>query len=292
MSAGNWSEIDYSKLPSVASSRYMTAFHRNDATRYEAYKDALVKGETKINAGAVYPYDITKAVHNSSNPTVLSVAEAQWNALPNYMEGVERRVLPVIDVSSSMNDRVGGNPNLTCMDVAVSLGLYLAERNNSVFKDHYITFHESPSLMKATGTLAQKLRTIYSSPWGGNTNLMRVFSLILNAAIKNSLSEDDMPTDVIICSDMEFDRCDRSGYATTFTQIKKAYNDAGYKMPTLIFWRLNVLSDKNFPVKDTTFGAKLISGFSPSMIKTVLTGTSVSSYDSMLEVVDVPRYTI
>lgn len=293
MSAGNWSEIDFSKLPSVASSRYMTAFHRNDAARYEAYKNALVKGETKINAGAVYPYDITKAIKHTGSSTLLAVAEQQWKALPNYMEGSDRRVLPVIDVSSSMHTCVGGNANLSCMDVAVSLGLYLSERNASVFKDQFITFHERPQMLKAEGSLRNRLDIVYPAPWGGSTNLDAVFDLILNAGVKHKLPQSDMPTDVIICSDMEFNSCHRGGTnKTAFDRIKQKYKNAGYEMPVLTFWRIDVKVDKNNPVQMHETGTKLVSGFSPSLLKTILTGNSTTPYETMLEVVDVPRYTI
>jgi len=293
MSAGNWSEIDYSKLPSVASSRYMTAFHRNDASRYEAYKNALVKGETKINAGAVYPYDITKAIRHVSNTTTIAVAEAQWKALPNLLEGTDRRVLPVIDVSSSMDCSVGGNPKLTCMDVAVSLGLYLSERNTSVFKDQFITFDTRPRMLQATGSLRNRLDIVYRAPWGGSTDLDAVFDLVLNAAVHHNLKQEDLPTDLIICSDMEFNSCDRSGSKkTVFDRIKAKYRNAGYEMPTLTFWRLNVVQDKNNPVQMHETGTKLVSGFSPSLLKTVLGGVSTTPFDTMMEVVDVPRYTI
>lgn len=290
MSAGKWNAIEYSKLPSLASSRYMTAFHKQDAARYEAYKNALVKGETKINAAAIYPYTICTQVRRG-NSTTQAVGEAQWKALPNYMEGNETRVLPIIDVSSSMDCPVHGG-SATCMDVAVSLGLYVSERNNTFFKDHYITFHDRPTLEMVTGGLRDRLNKIYSSKWGGSTNLDRVFDLVLSAAVKYDLSEDDIPTSLIIFSDMEFNSAFGAGpNDTAFDRIRAKYTAAGYTMPTITFWRLNVKGD-NSPVKHDERNVKLVSGFSPSLLKSVLSGTSVNPYDTMLETVNVPRYTL
>lgn len=292
MSSGRFNEIDYSKLPSVASARYMTAFHKNDSERYQQYKDALVRGDkgVKINAGAVYPYDIVKSIKYGNRLNV-PVAEAQWAALPNYMENVDRRVVPVIDVSGSMSCSAGGS-SVTCMDVAVSLGLYLAERNKSIFNEQFITFHSRPTMMSVKGlSLSEKLNKIYTAPWGMNTNLIAVFDLILNAATKANLPQSDMPTDIIIFSDMEFDNCAENARASAFEVINSKYAAAGYVAPTLTFWRLNVITKANQPAKKHSH-AKLVSGFSPSLVKTILGGTSVTAYDTMLEVVDVERYTI
>jgi hypothetical protein len=293
MSAGKWNEIDFSKLPSVASSRYMTAFHRNDSDRYEAYKNALVKGEAKINAGAVYPYDITKNIKRerfNSGSTTVQVAEQQWKALPDYMEGNTLKVLPVIDVSSSMDCPAGGSKSVTCMDVAVGLGMYIAERNGSFFKDQFITFHEKPEMYKMEGRLSDRMRAVYSAKWGGNTDLKATFDLILNAAVKHRLSADDMPTDIIILSDMQFDRADRKGNKTLFEVIRKQYEKAGYQMPRLVFWDLRAVG--NYTVQQHETGTSLVSGFSPSLLKSILGGVNQTPYDTMLDTVNVERYTL
>lgn len=298
MSAGRWNEIDYNKLPSVASSRYMTAFHRQDESRYVAYKNALVKGEkgVKINAGAIFPYDITQKVRHATSDTVRDVSQAQWQALPDYMSGNERKVLPIIDVSSSMDCQVSGsNTRLTCMDVAVSLGLYVSERNKSFFKDHYITFDDTPKLMKVSGPLHTRLNQIYKSPWGGSTNLVKVFDLILNAAVQHKLTQDDLPETVIIFSDMEFNVAfGRQGnYVTVFEAIDQKFKARGYTRPQMVFWRLNTLTGKgNSPVKKGESGTQLVSGFSPSLLKSVLSETAVNPEETMLVAVDVPRYTL
>jgi hypothetical protein len=137
MCAKDWENIDYSKLPSLASSRYQKSFNKNDNERYNEYKKSLQDGTAKVNAGAVYPYDIVKSINMGGDKIV---SEKQWESLPNWMEGSVERILPVVDVSGSMCVEVGGNPNLSCMDVALSLGMYISERNEGSFKDAFITF--------------------------------------------------------------------------------------------------------------------------------------------------------
>ena len=137
MCANDWESIDYSKLPSLASSRYQKSFVKNDSERYDEYKKGLVDGTAKVNAGAIYPYDIIKSIHLGGDEVV---SQKQWESLPNWMENSDERVLPVVDVSGSMICPAGGNENLSCMDVAISLGMYISERNEGDFKDAFITF--------------------------------------------------------------------------------------------------------------------------------------------------------
>jgi hypothetical protein len=291
MSAKHWSEIDYSKLPSLASARYMTAFHRNDPARYQAYKDALTKGEVKINAAAVYPYDVIKAARYSSEN--VDVSEAQWKALPDYIGNNDANILPVIDVSGSMDCPAGGSKNLTCMDVAVSLGMYVAERSKGIFKDQFITFHEKPQMVKMNGSFTQRLNQVYRAPWGGSTNLEATFRLIADAAVKHGLKQEDLPTQLLIFSDMQFNRIGgyRGNNQTAFQFAEKYFNERGYKLPQVVFWNLNAGND-NFPVQKDQTGALLVSGFSPSLMKSVLRGTEYNPRQLMLESVDKERYTI
>jgi hypothetical protein len=163
MCAGDWESIDYSKLPSLASSRYQKTFNRNDKERYNEYKQSLLDGTAKVNAGAVYPYDIIKSMNQGGDDIVNN---KQWESLPNWMEGSVERILPVVDVSGSMGVEVGGNPNLSCMDVAISLGMYISERNEGNFKDAFITFSNNPQLQYLTGSLRDRLQSVKKSGLG------------------------------------------------------------------------------------------------------------------------------
>lgn len=287
MCAKEWNEIEFSKVPSVASARYMTAFHRNCGESYQDYKDSLVKGETTINAGAVYPYDVLKASLNGNE----IVAEAMWNSLPDYLEGSEENILPMIDVSSSMECTAGGSKSLTCMDVAISLGLYVAQRNNTQFKDCYFTFESQPNMLCANlGTLKNKFLSIKHAPWGGSTNIVLAFERLLHVAKHNGLTQKDMPTSVVIFSDMQMDNRNSGDVSkTTFEHIKDLYEASGFVMPKLIFWNLNA-SNTSKPVTKHETGTVMVSGYSPSLLKTVFKGAN--PYEAMLETLMVERYNI
>lgn len=288
MCAKDWEKIEYSKLPSLASSRYQKSFLRNDGVRYEEYKQSLINGDGKVNAGAVYPYDIVKSMYNGGDDIVNN---KQWESLPNWMENSEDRILPVVDVSGSMMVPVGDNPNLTCIDVAMSLGLYISERNEGDFKDAFITFSEQPSLQYLKGTLRERLGQLRRSEWGMSTNLESVFNLILNQAKKNNISEDRMPTKILILSDMQFNQAVGRNDLTSYSLIEKLYEEAGYKKPDIIFWNLNAKGG-NFPVKFNEDNTALVSGFSPSILKSLLGGKDLSPESVMKETINSERYSL
>ncbi len=288
MCAGDWESIDYSKLPSLASSRYQKSFVRNDKNRYDEYKQSLVDGTAKVNAGAVYPYDIIKSMKMGGDEIVNN---KQWESLPNWMEGSEERILPVVDVSGSMSCEVGGNPNLTCMDVAISLGIYISERNEGKFKDAFITFSESPKLQYLTGNLKQRLNQLRNADWDMSTNLESVFNLILTQAKNNNISEDKMPTKILILSDMQFNQATRKDSLGAQSMIESMYEEAGYTKPDIIYWNLNAKGG-NFPVEFDKNGTALVSGFSPSILKSLLGGKSMTPESILMDTVNDERYSV
>ena len=293
MCAKEWYSINYSKLPSLASSRYQKAFMKNDEERYEEYKRDLVDGKTTINAGAVYPYDIIKSIKHGGEK---DVAQAQWESLPNYMEGISERVLPVVDVSGSMTTPAGNNGNVTCMDVSTSLGLYISERNEGVFKNAFITFSSRPQLQLLEGSLADRLHELERADWGMNTDLQATFKLILDQAIKHNVSESEMPTKVLILSDMEFDQATSGNWdrvsewnPTAQEMIKGMYEEAGYKMPGIVYWNIQSRQD-NVPASFDEMGTALVSGFSPSIMKSILSCEELTPYKMMMETIGSARY--
>ncbi len=279
MCANEWENIEFGKLPSVASARYQKAFWKRNEEGYKSYIASLQKGEAKINAGAVYPYDVTKSLQRGNS----DVAIEQWKALPNYMEGSEDRILPVVDVSGSMQASAGGNKNVSCMDVSISLGLYISERNAGAFKDAFITFSAEPQLQILKGNLRDRFAQLQTADWGYNTDLVKVFDLILDQAAKNSVLESEMPTKILVLSDMEFDKATEtvSGWekthiatkwdATAQEMIEQKYAAAGYKVPAIVYWNIQSRGNR-IPVAFDETGTALISGFSPSILKTVAKG--------------------
>ena len=288
MCAGDWESIDYSKLPSLASSRYQKTFNRNDKERYNEYKQSLLDGTAKVNAGAVYPYDIIKSMNQGGDDIVNN---KQWESLPNWMEGSVERILPVVDVSGSMGVEVGGNPNLSCMDVAISLGIYISERNEGNFKDAFITFSNNPQLQYLTGSLRDRLQQLRRADWGMSTDLEAVFNLILNQAKINNVPEDNMPTKILILSDMQFNQATRRDEFSAQSMIEAMYEEMGYTKPDIIYWNLNAKGG-NFPVEFDKNGTALVSGFSPSILKSILGGKDMTPESILMDTVNDERYSV
>lgn len=300
MCANDWDNINFNHVPSVASARYKKAFNRH-TTKFADYVNALVKGDptAKVNAGAVYPYDILKGVGGwgwkaNFGQTELDHITAQWAALPNFVG--DANILPMVDVSGSMSCPAGaagyGSKSVTtCMDVAVSLGLYLAEKNQGKFKDTFLTFSGTPELMTLKGNIVQKCDQMVTSKWGMSTNLHAAFDKILSVAVKGNVPQAEMPEMLLILSDMQFDACAKFDNSA-MEMIERKYAAAGYTVPQIVFWNLN--ASDNVPVKSDKSGAALVSGFSPSIVKAVL-GADMSEftpYGIMMKTIMNDRYTL
>jgi hypothetical protein len=262
--------------------RYTKAFGRNDAQGFEAYKNSLVKGEAKVNAGAVYPYDILKTIQRGDQ----TLASEQWKALPNFLEGSKERVLPVCDVSGSMSTAVSGET--TAMDVCISLGLYISERNVGPFQDAFVTFSSDPQLQYLNGDLKSRYNQLARANWGMSTDLEATFRMILTQATKHNVPANEMPTCILIMSDMEFNSA-IDGRSSAIQMIADKYKQSGYEMPKVVFWNL-CSRHNNFPVQAKDENTSLISGFSPSILKAVLSGDSMSPVNIMLKALNVERY--
>jgi len=285
MCANTWDEINYSHVPSLAAARYQKAFKKHDPAGYEAYKAKLSTGEAKVNASAVYPYDVIKSRRFGGDDKVI---QAQWDALPSYIG--DELVLPIVDVSGSMSCPVGGNANLTCMDVSVSLGLYLADKNTGPFKDMFLTFSDKPKLQLLKGNLLDKLNQLERSDWGMSTNLHGAFEAILSYAVKGGVNASDMPKYVLVMSDMEFNHCARYD-DSAMGMIERKYKEAGYAVPHIVFWNLNARAG-NVPVKFDKPGVALVSGFSPSIMTSILKAEELDPASVMMATLNSPRYSV
>ena len=274
MCNGEWKAIEYHKVPSLAAARYQKAFAKHDPTGYEAYRKALVKGVTKINAGAVYPYDVLKAAQNSNQ---WDIAEAQWNAIDLKFSS---NILPLVDVSGSMCTLIGGSKTLQAIDVAISLGLFLSQRNQGKFKDLCVTFHSKPSFVNLSGSLLERYEQLRRADWGGSTNLQAAMRLVLDTAVKYKVSTEEMPDTLLILSDMQFDTACRN---TGLEMIEAEYTKAGYEMPKVVFWNLNHAG--NFPATSTKNGVALVSGFSPAIVKNLTNLENFTPYSVMRDTV-------
>lgn len=285
MSAKDWEHIEYKNVPSRAAMLYSKAFYKHDVERYAEYIESVKSGKSTINASTLYPYDIvSKYSRGHFRPENDSTLQALWQNLPDYFAGSTENSICVVDTSGSMS----GMP----LNVAISLGLYVAERNKGTFKDSFITFSAQPKLQKIVGNdLFEKISNLSRANWDTNTDFQAIFDLILDAMQKPNVSKEDLPSRIYIISDMEFDSADNytQEKETNFEIIRQKYIDAGFEMPVLFFWNVNS-HQNNVPVTFRQEGVGLISGCSPSIFKYVL-GKSVDNPEQiMLEVLYNDRY--
>ena len=268
MCADDWDNINFSHVPSVAARNYKKAFGRHTPL-FAEYVAKLVSGDktVKVNANAIFPHDVLKGVINRTtlDKTTTDHIVAQWDALPNYVG--DASIMPIVDVSGSMSCPAGKNTNVSCMDVSISLGLYLADKNKGVFKDTFLTFSSKPQLVTLKGNIVDKVAQMSKSDWDMSTNLHAAMDKILSVAVKGSVPASDMPAMLLILSDMQFNQCARYD-DTAMQMIERKFADAGYTVPQIVFWNLN--SSDNVPVKADKSGAALVSGFSPSIMTSLL----------------------
>lgn len=294
MCAKRFNEINLSHVPSVAAARYQKAFAAKHPG-YAEWKAALESGEAKVNASVAFPHDVYRTFQSGADTKVV---DAMWEALPNYIpEGVN--ILPISDVSGSMTCRASGS--LSCMDVSVSLGAYLASKNTGPFAGALITFDDNPTFhwMDPKKSITKNFQAIAGMKWGGSTNFQATFDLILAHAKKVGAKQEDMPAVVLCLSDMQFNAADgsyswstRSRNTTNFEAIAEKYEAAGYKMPTLVFWNLNAGYGNDTPATQEHKNVALVSGFSPAVLKAVLAGGETAPVQIMLDTVMLDRYKV
>lgn len=290
MCAQDWSGIDYEQIPSRAAMIYRKAFPKHDPAGYAKWKGKAFEGKAKVHAATLYPYDIMTKVMNGGHDDTL---ELQWRNLPNYFGGEVHSGLVVCDTSGSMESWTGPAPKdskVRPMDIALSLAMYMGERMNGPFKNHFITFSGTPELQAIRGnSLFEKAQNLSRAHWSMNTDIQAVFGLILRKAVDNRIAQADMPSAIYIVSDLQFDHC---GYdQRNFDLIKAKFVSAGYKMPLLVFWQVRYNSDK-VALKNEK-GVAMVSGFSPAALKSILKleqPTETTPYDLMLATVNSERY--
>ena len=276
--------FDYSKQPSKAMYKYRKAFIRNDGERYSQFLDKVTAGEAKLHASTLMPYEIiTPFFRRNVSDEERKAINTTWISQEDF--GDTENALAVIDGSGSMYGGVDPMP----ATVALSLGIYFAERNKGAFKNHFITFSENPQLVEIKGEdILDKVRYCHGFNEVANTNIQKVFELILDAAKKNSVPQDELPKKLYIISDMEFDYCAEDASLTNFEYAKKLFAEAGYTLPEIVFW--NVASrNRQQPFTKNEQGVALVSGCTPRLFSMVASGT-MNPYAFMLEVVESERY--
>ena len=316
MSENRWDEIEFDKIPSRAGMIYKNAFARHDLERVQknpevqSYSD-FAKDTTKtVNAKALYPYEcVAEAVKvtnaygygyygrpsaNSNSETNRLMVNKYWDNLADYFNGATFNGLAVVDTSGSMTGSQASAP----INVAISLGLYCAEKAKGPFAGYYVSFSSRPQLIRTEGIdFCDKVSRIYRTNLCENTNIEATFDLLLNTALRNKCSQEDLPQNIIVISDMEFDQATGGWYnnrmtrdnATTLLEgIAEKWRQHGYEMPHLIFWNVNA-RQSNIPMIGNG-RISYVSGFSPSIFQTIMSGKT--GYDLMMEKLNEERYSV
>ena len=292
ISAKTYGNIDYSAVPSVANTYYGELFLKYDEERRQAYLNELAFGTVKINAAAVFPHDIYSKVdvYKNDNQTEL---EEMWKSLPDYVSG-DPGVLVVRDGSGSMCSRLNRSFT-TALDVASAICLYFSQRLTGEFKNKFITFSAKPRLVDLSGckTLKQAKQMLEGYNDCSNTDIEKTFDLILDTAVLHSMKQKDLPKTVLIVSDMEFDSatCSRIApmeSANLFETIRRKFADKGYRMPKLVFWNVNSRTNA-IPLRENDYGVILMSGYSVSLCKMVLSN-EIDPYKALVRELESERY--
>lgn len=291
MSQNRWEEINYSAVPSRAMLLYRKAFLRHDESRYQEFIQKAVKGEVKINAGTLYPYDLVEKIWDYAVDTggyyqaktkEDETVEAQWRQLPNYVEE-GTNALVMADMSGSMM----GRP----MNTALGLAIYFAERNKGAYHNMWLSFSANPKIHMVKGeTLAQKINSFDMRDWTMNTDLTAAFDLILDIALKNKVPAEDLPKSLIVISDMEIDYCGNKEWSF-YDKIKAKFAKNGYELPNIIFWNVNSRHDV-YHADSKRKGVQLVSGQSASTFKTVMDCINLTPIEAMLKTLSDERYSL
>lgn len=308
ISANRWGEVDYNAVPSQANLKYKDAFVKHDAARRQAWLDSLKKndGTAKINAAAAFPSDIVSKYMASSKRntwnwntmhfTEDTALEEMWKALPDYASSDTGKTLCVVDSSGSMTVNVGTG-SVRAIDVAFALGIYTSEKLSGPYKDKYISFSNKPKYidMSTCKSLADKLALSYANAECANTDLMKTMKLILDSAVNNNLKQEDLPSTVLVLSDMHFDQgtysydwC-RPTSSTLMDDIAQMYKNAGYTVPKMAWWNISANSRTVIPVQQMENGCALVSGFSPTVLKMVLSG-KLDPFEALVDMLNAARY--
>ena len=293
MSAGEWGKIDYAKVPSYAMHNYGSAFAKHDYERFNAYLQSVKKGEIKINAGVLYPYDLVEKYMDSRQRGTYygdcfvahdenAVVEAQWKAMPNYLTKPVNAVV-MADVSGSMR----GRP----MATSIGLATYFAQHNTGHYHNQYLTFTSEPKFIniKEGASLLECVQQVAKAGVGYSTNLEKAFMAILDTATFHKVPKNQMPKALVVISDMEIDKYMRPGRHWDFLDVMRhRFKTAGYELPKIVMWNVNARKDTVLSQSEDVI---FISGQSASSFKTLCQNLDgITAYDMMLQVLNGKAY--
>ena len=310
LSSNKWDKVDYSHVPSLANIKYKESFLRHDEERRTKFLNDVACGKKKINANSMFLYDIVHAYEKDAGfmnfekkmPPVDDTLENLWTSQKKPKTFAD--TLVVRDGSGSMTSRV--SKNVSAMEIGDSIALYCAKNNTGVFKDKIMAFSNNPKMITVNcNTLRDNIEKLMKNTDCSTTNVESVFDLILKTAKKCNAEQKDMPKNVLIISDMQFNAamCDKDVFGfplrnqnvqeddTLFENIKKKYNACGYELPKLIFWNVSCYDDGIVPIQSSKNGVILLSGFSKELVDMVCC-SDLDPYKTLCRQLNKPRYDV
>lgn len=290
MSAGEWDKIEFDKIPSRAGLIYRNAFARRDVLR-ERYEKFIMDKNTKVNAKVLYPYECVKSAldyidYGCADKLERAAINKYWDNLRNYFDGAAFNGMALVDTSGSMTIK---RNSIAPINISIALGLYCAEKCSGPYAGHFITFESNPHFIEVEGKdFVEKVENISNAPWGNSTNIEKAFDLMLETAIRNNLSQKDIPENLIVISDQEFDQTGYNNriFNTLCDSIKDRWKAVGYEMPHLVFWNCNARHDL-IPMKDDG-NVTFVSGASPVIFEMIMSGKK--GIEVMKETLECERY--
>jgi len=284
----NWDEIEYNKIPSVAMSRYTNAFTKHSPERFTSFKTALEKGETTVNAGALFPHDCVRGVNNGDH----TIANAQFDALPNFLEGTNQRIMSIVDTSGSMYTKISGD--VQAWHISTGLGLYCSDRlgKDNPFYRKFIQFCDESKLTNWKDKTFAECYDDYDG-WGGNgmfngavgsTRIDKALDSILDHAEMFGATNEQIPTTLLIISDMQFSEGTGHSHVSPVEASMKKWDEAGFTRPNIVYW--NTAGNAGTPETALKNNVALVSGFSPSVLKAVFAGEDMSPKGVMLKAIE------
>ena len=297
--ANEWKKIDYNTVPSKANLKYKNAFLAHDEERRREFLSKAIAGDStvKVHMSVGFPHEIVHQYGRGYRMEYDQSLEAYWKNLKPCV-GLKDTIV-VRDGSGSMTSTVGGT-QVTAMDISTALAIYCSQYLEGSFKDKFITFSSQAHLIDLSecGSLKSKLERTYREGDCSNTNIENVFELILKTACDSNMKPEDLPSTVLIISDMEFDpstgssngwwSCGMNAGSNVFKKMDAKYKYYGYKLPKLAFWNVNSRTG-TIPCKFNENGVLLISGFSQNVLSMVMNGKT-DPYEALIEELDSERY--
>lgn len=304
----DYDTIDMEKMSAKQQLRYSSCLERVMAKQRHDYIQAVLRGEKKMNTTILNPLEIVheyiKNNRNFQGTEYNEDMEAIWSLIPDTTSG-NGNTLVIRDGSGSMTASIGAGSKATMLEAASAMAIYCAEHMQGAFHNMFITFSSHPEIVDLSDcpSLSDKLNRLVRFNDCSNTDLEATFDLVLDIAVKNGLSQEEIPSYLMILSDMEFDAA-RRAYShydwkrhqfvddgcsrdMLFDIIRKKWQTAGYDMPTLVFWQLNG-KRTIFPEIDAKNGIIFLSGFSTSELELVMAGKyeTVEEVDEEIQVYD------